>query len=95
MLWASVAGEDSPRGYNAVMSARATVFDQALALPAQDRAELAHDLLRSLDGDSDPDAAQAWLAEIERRAAEVEAGTAVLHDWAVVRERLATRWRKR
>ncbi|MCC6998923.1 MAG: addiction module protein [Deltaproteobacteria bacterium] len=77
------------------MSARATVFDQALALPAQDRAALAHDLLRSLDDADDPDADQAWLIEIERRAAEVDAGTAVLDDWSAVRERLASRWRKR
>ena len=77
------------------MSGRATVFDQALALPAPDRAALAHDLLRSLDEPEEPGADQAWLAELERRAAEIDAGTAVLEDWPTVRDRLANRWRKR
>jgi len=33
-------------------------------------------LIRSLDSEHDADAADAWDEEIERRAAEVEAGTA-------------------
>lgn len=52
------------------------VLAEILRLPAEERARLALELLRSLDGDADPDAAQAWEAEIERRGAEVEAGTA-------------------
>ena len=47
-----------------------------LRLPPEERARLALELIRSLNDQSDPDAAQAWEAEIERRAAEVEAGTA-------------------
>jgi putative addiction module component (TIGR02574 family) len=70
------------------------VFSTALALPARERARLAHELLASLDADSDPDAADAWAAEIERRASEVLAGAPV-EDWDTVRARLAGRWRKR
>ena len=71
------------------------LFSEALSLPARERADLARELLRSLDDSEDPDAAAAWLAEIERRAREVEAGTADLEDWAAVRQRLERRWRKR
>ena len=70
------------------------LFSEALSLPARERADLARELLRSLDDSEDPDAAAASLAEIERRAREVEAGTADLEDWAAVRHRLESRWRK-
>jgi putative addiction module component (TIGR02574 family) len=49
---------------------------EVLRLPIEERAKLALELLRSLDGNPDPDAAEAWDAEIERRGAEVDAGTA-------------------
>lgn len=71
------------------------VFSDALSLPTSDRARLARELLRSLDESEDPDAAEAWLAEIERRAREVQAGSADVEEWSAVRERLATRWRNR
>ena len=56
--------------------AAADVLADILQLPAEERARLALELIRSLDGEADPDAARAWEAEIERRAAEVQAGTA-------------------
>ena len=52
------------------------VLSEILRLPAQERARLALELIRSLDGDADADATTAWDDEIERRGAEVEAGTA-------------------
>lgn len=52
------------------------VLADILRLPPEERARLAMELIRSLDGQVDPDAARAWEAEIERRGAEVEAGTA-------------------
>ncbi len=52
------------------------VLADILRLPAEERARLALELIRSLDGEADPDAAQAWEAEIERREAEVDAGAA-------------------
>ena len=71
---------------------------EMLRLPIEERAKLALELLRSLDGEPDPDAAEAWDAEVERRGAEVEAGTAdtmTLDQYrAHVRERRATRARR-
>lgn len=49
---------------------------EMLRLPIEERAKLALELLRSLDGEADPDASETWDAEIERRGAEVDAGTA-------------------
>ncbi len=51
-------------------------LDLALELPADERAALAHDLLASLDGPPDADAAQAWEAEIATRLDELESGQA-------------------
>jgi putative addiction module component (TIGR02574 family) len=75
------------------MASEKDILTDALALPAEKRARIAHELLMSLDDREDPDAGDAWLAEIDRRAREVEAGTAELESWDVVRERLAQRWR--
>jgi putative addiction module component (TIGR02574 family) len=52
------------------------VLTEILRLPAEQRARLALELIRSLDSEHDADAAEAWDDELERRAAEVEAGTA-------------------
>lgn len=52
------------------------VLPNILSLPVEERAKLALELLRSLDGEPESDAAEAWDAEIERRGAEVDAGTA-------------------
>jgi putative addiction module component (TIGR02574 family) len=49
---------------------------EILRLPDNERARFALELIRSLDAESDPDSAQAWDAEIARRGAEVDAGTA-------------------
>jgi putative addiction module component (TIGR02574 family) len=49
---------------------------EILRLPPEERAHLALELIRSLDGEPQPDAAAAWDTEIERRGAEVDAGTA-------------------
>jgi putative addiction module component (TIGR02574 family) len=49
---------------------------EVLRLPTDQRAKLALELLRSLDGEPESGVAEAWDAEIERRGAEVDAGTA-------------------
>ena len=71
---------------------------EMLRLPIEERAKLALELLRSLDGEPDADAAEAWDAEIERRGAEVDAGiadTMTLDEYrAHVRERRAARARR-
>jgi hypothetical protein len=47
-----------------------------------------------LDEGADADAAEVWVAELERRAAEVRSGTATTEDWETVKARLAERWRR-
>ncbi|MBI4662084.1 MAG: addiction module protein [Verrucomicrobia bacterium] len=49
--------------------------DQALALPLQERALLAHKLIASLDSENDPDAETQWLEVIDRRSREIDEGT--------------------
>ena len=71
------------------------VLSTALSLSVPERARLAQELLASLDGSADPEAAAAWLEEIERRARDVQAGRATLEPWAEVRQRLLGRWRPR
>lgn len=58
----------------------------ATSLPLEQRAELAHALLLSLepdDGDAnaDADADEAWAVEIRRRLRAIREGTAALRDW--------------
>ncbi len=62
------------------------VYEQALALPASERADLVERLAASLDADGADDGyAEAWTEELSRRVAELEAGRAqVLSDEAVV-----------
>ncbi len=47
------------------------------ALTTQDRAELAHFLLHSLELETDEDVESSWDAELARRVVEIEDGTAV------------------
>ena len=51
---------------------------RAKTLPPEDRARLAEELLESLELEPDLEVEAAWDREIERRVAEVEAGTAKL-----------------
>jgi putative addiction module component (TIGR02574 family) len=64
------------------------ILEDVLSLPENQRAELAMRLLQSLDREIDPDAEEAWAAEIERRCAAVDAGEITLSDWHDVRRRL-------
>ena len=56
------------------------VLDAALALSEKERADVAYQLIRSLDG-PEPSAEEqaeidaAWVVEIERRVTEIEDGT--------------------
>jgi putative addiction module component (TIGR02574 family) len=64
---------------------------EALSLPDDERAELAHDLIASLDAPADADTIDAWDAEISRRVAEIDAGTAKLVDRAELRRLMQQR----
>jgi putative addiction module component (TIGR02574 family) len=50
--------------------------DELKSLPPQQRAELAHFLIDSLDQEADPDAEAEWEKEVERRVAEIKSGQA-------------------
>ncbi|GDY20237.1 hypothetical protein LBMAG56_15820 [Verrucomicrobiota bacterium] len=59
------------------MTAEAKRFAaEILALPTETRAYLAHELLSSFDdgADADADAEAEWMAVIDRRSEEIEAG---------------------
>ena len=64
---------------------------EALRLTESERAELAYSLVTSLDGPADADAESAWDAEILRRLAEIDSGTAALIDREELRPRMRAR----
>jgi putative addiction module component (TIGR02574 family) len=68
--------------------AAAALLVDALRLSPEVRAELAAELLASLDGPADPAAEAAWAAEIERRVDAIEAGTITLGAWEDVKRRI-------
>lgn len=67
------------------------LWKEASELSEKDRADLAGLLIESLEGEPDADVEAAWAAEIERRVAELEAGTVESIPWEVVRQRLIDR----
>lgn len=64
---------------------------EALELSEPERAELAYDLVISLDGPPDSEAARDWDLEIVRRLDEVEAGTARVVDRPEFQRRMRER----
>ena len=64
------------------------VLADALSLEPEARADVAAELLASLDGPTDPDAEAAWDAEIARRITAIEAGAIRLEPWSEVRRRI-------
>lgn len=69
------------------------VRSEALNLSESERAELAHNLVASLDGPSEPDVEKAWDAEILRRLSEIDSSTANLIDREEFSRRLRARMR--
>lgn len=77
------------------MSTRAdTILDTALALPPNERAWLASELIASLDESKDSDVEAAWALEIERRIDEVESGEAETTNWEEARTRIRAKLTK-
>ena len=69
------------------------ILNDALALTADERAELAVELVASVDGTPDADAATAWASEIERRLERTLDGSAESTDWPTLRDRIDRRLR--
>jgi hypothetical protein len=75
------------------MSVRAQkVLGEALGLTDDERADVALELVASLDGPTDVDAA--WVVEIERRARGVLADADGSREWSVVRAELESKLRR-
>ena len=64
---------------------------EALTLSMPERAELAHDLLESLDAPADEGVESAWDEEIIRRIAQIDAGQATLLSRDQLRQKLQDR----
>ena len=81
------------------MSPRAQeLLREAMALPVRERADLAAELLASLDDATAEDPAEveaAWAAEIERRARRVMTGETAGIPWEDVRRRAEAELRRR
>jgi putative addiction module component (TIGR02574 family) len=69
------------------------LLNRALALTAEERAELASSLLESLDGPPDaPEAVEAaWNEEIARRIEDLDSGKAKTVPWEEVRQRISSK----
>jgi putative addiction module component (TIGR02574 family) len=67
---------------------RDKLFQEALQLDEAERAALAGMLIDSIDNDVEEGVEAAWIAEIERRVAELDAGTVETIPWEVVRDDL-------
>ncbi len=66
------------------------LLEKALALPDDERAELAGNLIASLDTTVDADADAAWQAEVARRAQEVRSGAVGTVAWEEVQRKART-----
>jgi len=61
---------------------------QIMILPESERAELAHDLIVSLDASDDVTLSSEWELEIKKRITQIDAGTAKFVDRNTFRERM-------
>jgi putative addiction module component (TIGR02574 family) len=62
------------------------ILPKLLKLPASERAQLATELIHSLDEREDSDAAEAWLHELDKRANDVTSGRVKVESWTKVRK---------
>jgi putative addiction module component (TIGR02574 family) len=71
------------------------LLNAVLALPASQRAELAHKLLQSLEPESSPEVQQAWADELARRARELDSGTVKAIPWPEAKADILAQLQKR
>jgi len=65
------------------------ILEAAMKLPAEEREQLVDELKATLHGGfASEEVEQAWATEIERRAAKIDSGKAVLRDWDEVRDEI-------
>jgi putative addiction module component (TIGR02574 family) len=76
------------RAYNFIMTQEVKeLLQKALALPDNERAELAGTLISSLDATVDPDVDTAWQQEVARRLHEVQSGKVGTISWEEVQQK--------
>ncbi len=64
------------------------VLAEALKLPSNERAEVAEQLIASLDEAPDADVEEAWQEEVQRRLGQIERGEVNTIPWEEVQRRL-------
>jgi len=67
------------------------LFEEAMRLDPEERATLMRLLVDTLDAESDEGVEDAWRVEIERRMAELDAGSVQTVPWEELRARLYRR----
>jgi putative addiction module component (TIGR02574 family) len=78
--------------YNLHMNrSAAEILEDARRLPPGEFDWLLGELLQAGDGSSDAEIDASWKTEVERRVAEIDAGTAVTYSWEEVESPLRAR----
>lgn len=77
------------------LSSRERVLAEALALPADDRPQVAAELLASLDDSSTSAADDTWVAEVLARAERSHRGESRAQSWENVKRDVLARLRRR
>jgi putative addiction module component (TIGR02574 family) len=67
------------------------LLKEALQLSIDERAELASEIIESLDAEEDVEAEEEWRREVGRRVAEIDSGKATLVSEEEARERIFRR----
>ncbi len=73
---------------DSVTKAARNLLEEALRLDVAERADLAAELLASLDGEPEDKVEAAWAAEIQRRIDRIETGTEKLLPWEDLERRI-------
>ncbi|QSQ13305.1 addiction module protein [Myxococcus landrumensis] len=78
------------------MSTKDELLTSVLSLPAEERAEVARELLRSLDDpDESGDTESEWSRELDRRATDIREGRVETVSWDTAEQQIAGRLRHR
>ncbi|HZZ29373.1 MAG TPA: addiction module protein [Pirellulales bacterium] len=65
-----------------------SILAAASSMPIADQLRLIDELAASVPDDQPPTLSKQWLAEIERRSAEIDSGTVTTQPWPEVRQQL-------
>lgn len=68
-----------------------SLLTEALALPEDERLQLASELIASIDGSADAEWEEAWLAELDRRIEAARTRSEPAAEWVTVRTRVLER----